>query len=274
MKIIISSLLLCLCLCVNAQTQLSSNPVTTVITSGVTTTVSVLSSGGGDYTTGLTAWWKYKEGTGTTTTDSTGNGNNGTLTSTTWTAGRISGNALSFNGSTSAQTNVNATLFGFSTGFTYIGWIKITDVTVNGTLIYKGDNDVVNDGWAIGVGANGGNPTVLIRAEGSGSDLIYAVNTTAVNGSWHMIAATWDGVVTSAAGCHIYFDGVEQSSIVASSGSGSHADSQSLLPIVGKGLAPSASFFGGVMDEVRMYSAPLTSAQILQIYNYTLTYTK
>jgi hypothetical protein len=50
------------------------------------------------FTSNLVAYWKFDEGTGTTTADSSGNGNTGILTNgPLWTAGRI-GNALYFDG--------------------------------------------------------------------------------------------------------------------------------------------------------------------------------
>ena len=48
--------------------------------------------------TGLVAAYGFDEGTGTTTADSSGNGNTGTLTNATWTTAGKFGKALSFNG--------------------------------------------------------------------------------------------------------------------------------------------------------------------------------
>src|SRR4029453_19442437 len=48
--------------------------------------------------TGLVAYWKFDEGSGTTVSDSSANGNTGTLVNgPLWTAGRV-GNALFFDG--------------------------------------------------------------------------------------------------------------------------------------------------------------------------------
>ena len=54
-------------------------------------------------------WWRriaFNEGTGTTVTDSSGNGNNGTITNATWSTAGKYGNALVFNG-TNARVNIN-----------------------------------------------------------------------------------------------------------------------------------------------------------------------
>jgi len=42
-----------------------------------------------DYTTGLSLWWKFDEGTGTSLTDSSGNGKTGTTTSVTWSSCKL-----------------------------------------------------------------------------------------------------------------------------------------------------------------------------------------
>ncbi|MGZ4392530.1 MAG: hypothetical protein ACXVRK_10510, partial [Gaiellaceae bacterium] len=52
----------------------------------------------GTATTGLVAAYAFDEGSGATVTDQSGNGNNGTLTTTTWTTAGKYGGALSFNG--------------------------------------------------------------------------------------------------------------------------------------------------------------------------------
>src|SRR3989344_20842 len=50
------------------------------------------------HTTGMVAYWPLNEGSGTTASDATGNGNTATLSGPFWTTGQISG-ALSFDGS-------------------------------------------------------------------------------------------------------------------------------------------------------------------------------
>ena len=59
-----------------------------------------------DLRAGLVAAYGFDTGTGTTITDQSGNGNNGTLTNATWagaSAGKF-GNALSFNGTNASVT--------------------------------------------------------------------------------------------------------------------------------------------------------------------------
>src|SRR4030095_10266109 len=71
---------------------------------------------------GLVAYWKFDEGSGTTVSDSSGNGNTGTLVNgPLWTAGRV-GNALFFDG-----IDDNITVPGFldlSSSFTLSAWVN------------------------------------------------------------------------------------------------------------------------------------------------------
>ena len=72
--------------------------------------------------TGLVAAYGFDEGTGTTVTDASGNGNTGTTSNATWAATGKFGKALQFNG-TSARVNVpNAASLQLSTGMTLEAW--------------------------------------------------------------------------------------------------------------------------------------------------------
>src|ERR1700749_3398827 len=58
--------------------------------------------------TGLVAAYAFDEGSGTTVTDASGNGNNGTVSNTTWSTSGKYGGALSFNGTSSRVTSLSA----------------------------------------------------------------------------------------------------------------------------------------------------------------------
>ena len=76
------------------------------------------------FTSNLVAYWKFDEGTGTTTADSSGNGNTGTLTNgPLWTAGRI-GNALYFDGIDDNVTVPDSNSLDLSNSFTLSAWVN------------------------------------------------------------------------------------------------------------------------------------------------------
>ncbi len=79
--------------------------------------------------TGLVGYWKFDEGSGTTATDSSGNGNTGTIYGATWVDGK-SGKALSFDGN---DDYVVSTTVNFSTGSadrTISFWVKSSNMAV------------------------------------------------------------------------------------------------------------------------------------------------
>ncbi|SVE37303.1 uncharacterized protein METZ01_LOCUS490157, partial [marine metagenome] len=75
-------------------------------------------------TTGLVGWWKFDEVSGTVATDSTGNGNHGTLTNgPTWTQGKVDG-ALNFDG-VNDLLKLPHTILNGKTAFTFSCWAEI-----------------------------------------------------------------------------------------------------------------------------------------------------
>src|SRR5262249_12188825 len=79
------------------------------------------STGGGS---GLVAYWKFDEGSGTTVSDASGNGNSGTLVNgPVWTAGRV-GNALFFDGIDDNITVPDSNSLDLSGSFTLSAWVN------------------------------------------------------------------------------------------------------------------------------------------------------
>src|SRR5262245_14905171 len=73
---------------------------------------------------GLVAYWKFDEGSGTTVADASGNGNKGTLVNEPlWTAGRV-GNALYFDGINDNITVPDSNSLDLSNSFTLSAWVN------------------------------------------------------------------------------------------------------------------------------------------------------
>ena len=66
----------------------------------------------------------FNEGTGTAAADSSGNNNNGTISSATWTTAGKFGSALSFNGTSSWVTVADSNSLDLTTGMTLEAWVK------------------------------------------------------------------------------------------------------------------------------------------------------
>src|SRR5690349_14029109 len=72
--------------------------------------------------TGLVAAYAFNEGSGTIVTDSSGNGNNGSISGATWTTAGKFGGALSFNGTSSRVIINDSASLHLSTGMTLEAW--------------------------------------------------------------------------------------------------------------------------------------------------------
>ena len=85
---------------------------------------------GGDYSGDMVVWYKFDETSGTSASDSSGNGKTGTLNgSCTWVAGAIN-NAVNIPGGTSyvaVPNNINSGI----TNFTVATWVKLTSSSAN-----------------------------------------------------------------------------------------------------------------------------------------------
>src|SRR5262249_51552641 len=80
-------------------------------------------------TPSLVAAYGLNEGTGTTVTDLSGNGNNGTISNATWTTAGKYGGALSFNGTSSVVNIPDSPSLHLTTAMTLEAWVDPTKVT-------------------------------------------------------------------------------------------------------------------------------------------------
>src|SRR5205823_3746538 len=81
----------------------------------------------------LVAAYGFDEGTGSTVLDASGNGNNGTIPSPVWTAGKYGG-ALQFNGSPSTLVTVpDSASLHLTTGMTLQAWLYPTAASTDWT---------------------------------------------------------------------------------------------------------------------------------------------
>ena len=94
---------------------------------------------------GLIGHWQLDEGSGTTSVDSSGNGNTATLSGATWTDG-YSGEAVAGNGSsTYVSANLGLSTFGTNSALTASAWVYAT-ATTNGP-VFGVTSLPVGGGW-------------------------------------------------------------------------------------------------------------------------------
>jgi uncharacterized protein (TIGR03437 family) len=224
---------------------------------GVTVAVKGAGGTGGDTTTGLVGWWKFDEAAGSTVTDSSGNGNAGTISGGVTRVPGMFGGALSFDGSTGFITGSSPGT-DFPTGSaarTITAWINITNAqTVDNALLHYG--------------SYGGAPPAInfhLFITGTGSDAavgngygfgVVQGTASVADGQWHNVAGVYEGPGTNIA--RIYVDGVEQSSATLTD----VPDTGVATPWrIGNFLA-GGGLYRGLMDDVRIYDRALSATDL------------
>jgi hypothetical protein len=205
----------------------------------------------------LTTWLPFEEGSGTTTIDASGNGNNGTLNSmvqAAWTTGKT-GAGLSFDG-VNDYVGISNHL---GTDFSITCWVKTSQVFPTATPTYLGTGiiwsdvggsaaDFIMGGTRSGTGVNrlsffvGGSETTL-----SGSQEIST-------GQWVHLAVTRNGVNGEV---RLYVNGVLDGSATAATGL---LNANPSIAVGGNTL--DNRYFNGLIDDVRFYSTVLSAAEV------------
>ncbi len=198
---------------------------------------------------GLVAAYSFNEGSGTTVSDSSGNGNNGTISGATWTTSGKYGSALSFNGRSSRVIINDSASLHLSSGMTLEAWVSSTSVPASWEdVIYK-QNDIYF--LEAGSGVSKHPPAIGATFASHGDQYLAGVSSLAAN-TWTHLAATYDGTTLL-----LYVNGVQVASRAVSD---SITSSTQALQIGGD--AAYGQYFTGIIDEVRVYNLAITAAEI------------
>ena len=197
---------------------------------------------------GLVGAWAFAEGSGTTTADSSGNGNVGTLVGASWTTLGRYGNALSFNGTSSTVRVADSASLDLTTAMTLSAWIEPT-ASQNGwrtILQHEADAYFLNASNSDGPLRPSGGGTL-----GGNTQYLSGPSANPVN-AWTYVALTYDGATM-----RLFINGTQVSSRAAS---GPIQTTNSPLWIGGN--SPYGEYFQGLIDEARVYNRALTQAEI------------
>ncbi len=207
---------------------------------------------------GLVAYLPFDEGTGTTTADTTGNGNNGTLPGAeppTWVTGLIN-SALEFHGTNSAGhvevANAPSLQFGANQSYTIGAWVNVT----NGNTGKEQEviNKSADQGNEYGLLINAAGDWVF--RGGSSSSPVDVVGPAAVSNTWTFVCGVQDAVAGTRT---LYINGVA----VASSTTLEPGDGTGDLWIGAQNLAaPNDNSYQGLIDEVRVYNIAIQPGQM------------
>jgi hypothetical protein len=199
----------------------------------------------GTASAGLVAQWKLDEGAGTTVSDASGHGYEGTLLNgPTWIVG-TDGGALEFDG---RDDYVD---FGNSPGWpagrsprSLCGW-GLTHTIASGYRWMAAYGSPAT-GQAMFIGLNGS----TLVAGGYGGDDVTVANTWQV-GEWFHVGLTYDGTIAKA-----YLNGREIGSV------GKNWNLVLSRAHLGRQVNDAAEFWDGAVDDVRLYDHVLTAAEM------------
>lgn len=198
--------------------------------------------------TDMTAWWKLDENTGTTAADATGNGHTGTLSSgTTWTPGKL---GSGINIASSTQMVTTATGKPVPGTFSITAWMNPTNTS--------GTDTVFSFGSTAAFRINGSTlrfTTFGVKDHDTASSMFNA-------NVWTHVALTF--TLGTTGGAKFYINGVLKQSIDSST------INTAATGVWRIGAAHvSTEWFGGKLDDVRLYARVLSDQDVATIASTT-----
>ena len=200
---------------------------------------------------GLRAWWKLDESSGTVADDATGRVQDGTVAGgAAWGSG-IVGGALNFDGVDDGVLIGNSASLTGTTDFTLAAWVKVSPgATGTGCILQQREGGSGTNGeYMLNVNTNG---TVNFFVYNAAYQFNITTTATINDGQWHYLTA-----LRSGANGLVYFDGVQ-----VGSGSGTAKALGAFAVAIGYDYRDNTSRFKGALDDVRIYSRALSQAEI------------
>jgi glucose/arabinose dehydrogenase len=210
-----------------------------------TATFARASSGGRP---GLVAAYNFDAGTGTTAADLSGNGNNASLSGATWTAAGKNAGAISFDGTNDSLSIADAPTLDLTTGMTLSAWVRPTGGSTYRTVLFKERPS----GLAYALYAQTGGTGPSGHAWIGGGEPRARSTSQIGAGAWMHLAATYDG-----SNVRLYIGGN-----LAATAPATGAIGTSTGPLKIGGNAVVSEWFGGQIDDVRVYDRALSLAEI------------
>ena len=212
---------------------------------------------------GLIHWWDGDAVNGTTAVDLVG-GSNGDMLNGLTTAPGMVGNAFSFDGNDDYLST--PVYLDYSNGITFEIWVKTNDVA--GVIMGDGGGATLERGMYIGI-ESGGNVWLLsTKTDGDNFKIVRAASIS--DGNFHHIVGAWTGT-TENNGASLYIDGNLVGSTNALTTFGQLVSAEDYPVCLGGHNFISANssyrFFGGLIDEAKIYNRALTAEEVAAIFN-------
>ncbi|MHC5060349.1 MAG: LamG-like jellyroll fold domain-containing protein [Planctomycetota bacterium] len=212
---------------------------------------------------GLVGWWKMDEQSGLTASDSSGNGNDGTLTNMAgneWTTGQIGG-ALEFDSPGASDdivaVNQHASINNLET-FTLATWVYVNSHISYGRFFQKHPGAFI-----FCLGASADRNMVFTSDRWATRGFWRTNNGTIQAGQWYHVAVTYD-YSSTANNPVFYIDGVSVNVNELETPSGSKGSDTSELRLGTQG-PPYSQHLDGIVDDMRIYNRVLSGAEIAEL---------
>ncbi len=215
---------------------------------------------------GLIGYWKFDEGSTTSTADSSGNGNGGTLSNgAAWTTGKDT-NGILFDNNNDSVDIANESNFDFdrTSPFTVSAWIYRQSNSSEDDIIEKYNGGAVS-GWTLWFNASSSLLTFDIGNSSINRISITTLAPISLN-TWHHVAVTYSGS-SAASGAKIYVDGVQQTVTIGTDALTASALNNNPVVIGSDASGSTCCVFDGKIDEVRVYNRALSGGEIRDIYD-------
>ena len=204
--------------------------------------------------TGLVAAYGFNEGTGSSVTDLSGNGNVGAVSGATWIDTGRFGKALSFNGSSSRVTVPDSASLDLSGAMTLAAWVYPTAAMADRRVVIVKERPGSNAYHLHASSANSGRALTGITS--TAWNRLWSSSALPVN-RWTHLAATYDGMRQ-----RLFVNGVQ---VASRAQTGAISTSGNPLRIGAHGAR--GEHFRGRIDEVRIYNRALSGSEIATIMN-------
>jgi hypothetical protein len=214
-------------------------------------------------TDALVAWWKFDDGTGTTATDSSGNGNTGYLTNVVWATRGGSGCVNFAGGSTNSIGVPNPGAVFDGTNISVTAWVNRTNI---GSLYSRVLDRAFNGQFAFYI-TDSEAPSFKLVLNGGSLDVPTPSPTGgAPSNTWVHIAWVFDYTKTNLL---VYTNGSVNISNYNPTLRLPIANSTSAMRIANRVDVGTTRELCGQIDELMVYSRALTAAEVRTIYNGT-----
>ncbi len=209
---------------------------------------------------------KSYPGTGTTWTDLSGFGNNGTLTNGP-TFNSANGGSIVFDGVNDYTATNNYSLDFDTRSFTLIAWIKTSNNIQQGKIINKGQSS------AFPVGSKGYSLRFYDRVVFAVTDGVNSNNASVTNindvkqNQWCLLSGVCNRETSTV---FLYVNGLINNSVPITVGSISNPNAELTIGNLRRGVyGQDSEFFAGNIAQVQIYNRALSASEVLQNYNAT-----